>query len=162
MGLDMYLFKRTRVSMTEPKFDWKKILNDPDGEQIFYESTKNQQVWECQTIKQWRGEQTLHNYFCKYVNYEIGPAPLRITETIATKLLEDINFVLEDHTKVKTIFPTKCFPSNNYGCERDYYDEYLEDFIKTLSDLKPLVEKILEDMNNNGELVTHYEYDCWY
>ena len=163
MGLDMYLFKMKRVSTNFQPFNPKSVKDVSNYEQAYYESTKHQEVWERQMVKQWCGEETLHNYFCKYTNYEIGPAPLRITETIASKLLEDINSVLEDHTKVKTIFPTKCSPSNNYGCEKHYYEEEynLDSFFETLSGLKPLVEKILSDLNNDEEVIT-YEYDCWY
>jgi len=168
MGLDMFLIKKKRLSMTHPKIDWEKITNAPDAEKAYYESTKHEQVWEHQTVKQWSGEKTLHNYFCEYANYEIGPAPLRITESIATKLLDDINQVLEDNTRVKTIFPTKCSRFNNYGCDEYYYEEgeNLESFIKMLTKLKPMVEQIIKDLNPNLDLdsdeVIIYEYDCWY
>lgn len=161
MGLDMYLFKMKRVSTNDKPFDPSTVKDDANYEQAFYEASKHQEVWERQMVKKWRGEQTLHNYFCKYTNYEIGPAPLRITDTIAEELLEDINIVLEDNSKAKEIFSTECASSNFYGCEEDYYDDYLEDFIETLTELKPMVEQMLKDMNNDEDVI-RYEYDCWY
>ena len=161
MGLDMYLFKMKRVSTNFKRFDPNTVKDDANFEQAYYEATKHQETWESQTVKQWRGEQTLHNYFCKYTNYEIGPAPLRITDTIAAELLEDINLVLEDNSMAEIIFPTKLASSNFYGCKEDYYEENLEDFIETLTELKPMVEQMLEDLNSSDEVI-RYEYDCWY
>lgn len=161
MGLDMYLFKMKRISTNFHPFDPSTVKDAANYEQAYYESSKHQEVWERQIVKQWRGEETLHNYFCKYVNYEIGPAPLRITATIAEKLLEDINIVLEGNSKAKEIFPTELASSNLYGCEEDYYDDYLEDFIETLTELKPMVEQMLEDLNSSDDVI-RYEYDCWY
>ena len=86
---------------------------------------------------------------------------------ITTFLTKISNFALKtlklsnNKNMAEIIFPTKLASSNFYGCKEDYYEENLEDFIETLTELKPMVEKMLEDLSSSDEVI-RYEYDCWY
>lgn len=126
MGLDMYLMKK---------------MDDGEDKQIMY----------------WRKANMIHNWFIKNANIDenvtsINCVPIRVDKGDLKELRDDIECVLQDHTRAEEILPTCAgffFGDTEYN--HYYYEELFDTYLK--------LGKLIKELRNDGSEIY---YMCWF